>query len=972
MHNVFGASTFEQNKAMKWLEMSKDIKIMLESNRVKLLASCKTHIFQHRIVKKIDVFSETSCDFLASNYCLTDDERLNIANLYLTKDEIRLLKSSNAWSQFCFFPLLCQCYSRQKSCNVVDYFKYPIESVSADLSSMESFDQTALATLFLFVVYNNCIKESSLMEETKIKPILKVISRNFDLKSQLSIQVVKNEIEQLKNSYIEKRNTEYTIMHDMIFDIFVLFCGEHMFDLLIDVAHTEVIRDRFALKRLPRDKDMHELVVEITLEKEDKYFERLKKDMEQGFIQNVFSNRNLKDFSFRLNFKKMIANDMVVSLPDKVVFSLLMLMMDRGFCDIVSVLLAKTINLNQIYWDGETPLFKAANKGYTEVVTLLLKQKANPNLHACFNWLNHIDNVYPGITVNSLCDNSKTPSRYSPPPLPSYKIIDIPGYLMRNNSDYVISKHNIIDQSVKSYLKHLSSKGSKMYEQYKVYKISPLHVAASKGYTDIVELLLSYNAEQNYVTKCHQIASPLFTASSKGFIDIVRFLLKYLSKVNVIVPERQMFNMIEYSFTSLDISLYIAVEKGYYDIVELLLSHKNNFDRSQRYLYWNMVTIAIVNGHDNIVTLLLEQKFHSNGLGDATPLFKCICEGKTEIVKLLLEHDFDPNICNRNESPLYRATYLGHIEIVKLLLQYDSEPNGDERYVKSPLYIASCKGHTEIVKLLLKQNYYNHIDEQFALHVATHEGHTEIVELLLKHETAPDVFDINRKQLLLIASERGHTEIVKLLLGHNCDRSVCNKNNESPMIAASKNSHTETVKLLLDYNCDPSVCNTDNESPMIAASKNGHTETVKLLLDYNCDPSVCNTDNESPLFAASKNGHTETVKLLVDHNCDPSVCNKDNESPLFMASKNGHTKTVKLLLAHNCDPSICNTDNESPLFVASKNGHTETVKLLLDHNCDPSVCNKDNESPLFLASKNGYAKTVKLLLDYKCDPSDNE
>ncbi|CAC5389371.1 msmX [Mytilus coruscus] len=191
MHNVFGASTFEQNKAMKWLEMRKDIKIMLDSNRVKLLVSCKTHVFQQRIVKKIDVLSETSCDFLASNYCLTDDERLNIANLYLTKDEIRLLKSSNAWSQFCFFPLLCQCYSRRKSCNVVDYFKYPIESVSADLSSMESFDQTALATLFLFAVYNNCIKESSLTEITKIEPIHKVISRNFDLKSQLSIQVVK-------------------------------------------------------------------------------------------------------------------------------------------------------------------------------------------------------------------------------------------------------------------------------------------------------------------------------------------------------------------------------------------------------------------------------------------------------------------------------------------------------------------------------------------------------------------------------------------------------------------------------------------------------------------------------------------------------------------------------------------------------------------------------------------------------------
>lgn len=52
MHNVFGAYTFDQDKAMKWLEMGKDIKIMINSNRVKLLASCKTHIFKHQIVKK--------------------------------------------------------------------------------------------------------------------------------------------------------------------------------------------------------------------------------------------------------------------------------------------------------------------------------------------------------------------------------------------------------------------------------------------------------------------------------------------------------------------------------------------------------------------------------------------------------------------------------------------------------------------------------------------------------------------------------------------------------------------------------------------------------------------------------------------------------------------------------------------------------------------------------------------------------
>ena len=351
-------------------------------------------------------------------------------------------------------------YSQQKSGNVVEYFKHSIESVSAVLLDMKSFDQTALATLFLFVVYNNCIKESSLTEVTKIEPLLKVISRNFELKSHLSVQVVKNEIEKLKNSYIEKRNTEYTIIHDKIFDIFVLFCGEHMFDLLIDLAHTDVIRDRFALSRLPRENDMHEIVVQISLEQENKYIERLKKDIDQGYIKNVFSNRNLDNTSFRLNFTKSIPNNIDFSLPDQPIFSMLMLMLDRGFCDIVSIFVTNMINFDQIYWDGETALFKAAHKGYIDVVRLLLKQNANPNFHACFNWLNHIDNIYPGITVNSICDNIcnvKGSPRYSPPPLRC--VLKIKCDECRRISDK--ADRSVYDRdikTVKSYLKDFYTK----------------------------------------------------------------------------------------------------------------------------------------------------------------------------------------------------------------------------------------------------------------------------------------------------------------------------------------------------------------------------------------------------------------------------------------------------------------------------------------------------------------------------------
>ncbi|CAG2226142.1 unnamed protein product [Mytilus edulis] len=113
--DVFGIVTFDENKAYKWLEMSNDIKRLLKGNHTKVLASCKTHIFQHRIAKTIKILSKFSCDFVSTQYCLTDEERLKIAKLYLTKMEIRDLMSAGTLPNLYLFPVLCRYYSNQKT-----------------------------------------------------------------------------------------------------------------------------------------------------------------------------------------------------------------------------------------------------------------------------------------------------------------------------------------------------------------------------------------------------------------------------------------------------------------------------------------------------------------------------------------------------------------------------------------------------------------------------------------------------------------------------------------------------------------------------------------------------------------------------------------------------------------------------------------------------------------------------------------
>jgi ankyrin repeat protein len=57
---------------------------------------------------------------------------------------------------------------------------------------------------------------------------------------------------------------------------------------------------------------------------------------------------------------------------------------------------------------------------------------------------------------------------------------------------------------------------------------------------------------------------------------------------------------------------------------------------------------------------------------------------------------------NSGWSPLNIACLEGHKEIVQLLLENDADVNSINKDGETPLHLASVVGHTEIVKLLLK------------------------------------------------------------------------------------------------------------------------------------------------------------------------------------------------------------------------------------------------------------------------------
>ena len=118
-------------------------------------------------------------------------------------------------------------------------------------------------------------------------------------------------------------------------------------------------------------------------------------------------------------------------------------------------------------------------------------------------------------------------------------------------------------------------------------------------------------------------------------------------------------------------SLYIAMDKGYLEVVKLLLdagADPNQEDKRGRTFIWHPVIRGI-------------------------PAYDAV-----KVVRILLDHGANPNKANlMGRTPLHHPSALGFIEMVQVLLEGGADPNKEDNRGKSPLWMAS---KAEIIKLL--------------------------------------------------------------------------------------------------------------------------------------------------------------------------------------------------------------------------------------------------------------------------------
>lgn len=216
-----------------------------------------------------------------------------------------------------------------------------------------------------------------------------------------------------------------------------------------------------------------------------------------------------------------------------------------------------------------------------------------------------------------------------------------------NNQFYLCPIEKVAEKSQKNKINQLLIDSCKTGNTAKVIELIELHGADL--HLEKMETCLTFNPEGN---------SPLHIAASNGYNDIVDYLIK--KKTNMHSPNKRYATPI-----------HAAVFKGRIETVKLLLDRGTNIetkeDEGDTPLAW-----ASYCGYSNIVELLIQRgaNIHNQNKLNYTPLHWACYIGHLYVVKLLIDNG--ANILTENlyrETPICCASNCGRDDVYAYLIK---------------------------------------------------------------------------------------------------------------------------------------------------------------------------------------------------------------------------------------------------------------------------------------------------------------
>ncbi|XP_063446547.1 ankyrin-1-like [Mytilus trossulus] len=571
-----GTYTLNPIKYENWKSCVQKINTLVEKQHVKLIMSCRLQVYRDEQIKTLSLFQPCECNLLTENLRLSKSEKQSIAKFYLKE---KASKIKGYYDTFDCFPLLCQLYHKNSKLNVVDFFKNPFTVYKEEIDNLQTEGAHGkYCALALCVMFNNCLKEEWLTEDVD-KDIKKVIKNTYErckVVKGTSRLVLRDELDSLSHTFIRKEGNIYRTIHDKLFDFLAFYFGSVMIQSLIKNATNRLIRERFLFEEKSTSDEFTIIVPERY---QQIYIKRMVDDWSNGNIEDVFCNINMNNQIFRQRFLlhikglKILQQKQLASTSDTHNNSTPLLQCCfKGDIELVKWCLHHCLsNVNLCRIGGASPLFMACQEGHTDVVLLLINNKADVDI--CNNKV-----VSP---LNIACQKGHT---------------DVVKTLIHNSADI-----NKCGESGTSPLFMACQRGLTEVVQTLINKkadineciatgASPLFVACQQGHADVVQMLIDNKADIN---RCHyNEASPLYMSSQLGHTEIVQMLINKKADVNK-------------CYETGASPLFIACQQGHTEIAQMLINNKADINKCDNEKL-SPLYMACQKGHTEIVQMLIK------------------------------------------------------------------------------------------------------------------------------------------------------------------------------------------------------------------------------------------------------------------------------------------------------------------------------------------------------------------------------
>ena len=415
--------------------------------------------------------------------------------------------------------------------------------------------------------------------------------------------------------------------------------------------------------------------------------------------------------------------------------------------------------------------------------------------------------------------------------------------------------------------------------------LTPLHVASSYGYLEVVRILVEQGADM--AVQDNNKKTPLHLASDEGRLDVARFLVEHGADA-----------------TALDIDgrvpLHLASLGGHVEVVRFFIEHGVD-PTTQAYdgrtpLHW-----ASIKGSMDVVRLLIERgsDVTARATDGRTPLYVASEEGNAKITRFLLEHGADAAAVSYDGwTPLHVVASYGYVEIACILIEYGADVSAQRK------------------------------DGQRPLHRAASYGNLEISRLLVEHGADVKARDDNGSTPMHNASSCGGVQVARFLVEHGADATAEDNDGRTPWDEATTRGHVEFAHFLFEIGAYAIDEDDDNRTPSDAEEEEV-IEVERVPVEQDTDATIQAHDGWSPLHVAAEQGNVDVVRILVEHGMDVTAKADNGWTPLHVATKQGNVELVRLLVEHGADPAAPGNDGQTPLHLAEGAGNLELVRALV-------------------------------------------